>query len=129
MYVRCFKSLNNSSKKDICVVIVVACFYLFVNYLKTLSVNAFLHSYVLDIVCPIGMIPATNLITDCFFGTRMKKLSILMFYMFLCGIIFEYFNPKESAVTDIFDIVCYLFGTLLYWLFMRKYLFKSKNKD
>ena len=52
---------------------------------------------------------------------EITNLLLLLCLSLSAGIVWEFFAPliKSGAVTDIYDLVFYIFGTLIYWLIIK----------
>lgn len=52
-----------------------------------------------------------------FFANYSFKLFHILVFTFFCGIFWEYIVPlyREDTVSDLFDIMAYLLGTLIFW--------------
>lgn len=55
---------------------------------------------------------------------QLKKLWHIEMLMFCCGIFWEYITPlyRKNTISDIFDIVAYMIGGVIYWYIFQKYL-------
>lgn len=87
---------------------------------KNKELFAFFEGYFNDLLCPFVVFGAINTILLLKRKTHIKKLYILVSISLILGIIWEIFSPKmyHRYVTDKIDIVCYLAGTIIYWLFL-----------
>lgn len=69
-----------------------------------------------DILCPIVITAFINFIAVAF-GKELKRFALMMFLVFLVGVIWESFAHliMPRAVKDPLDMLCYMFGGLIYW--------------
>lgn len=108
-------------------------FYFFNNcYLKTHTTgfyNTFFICYFNDLICPLFFLPYTNLLLFVIEKEISRFYQILLVCIF-CGVIWEYFAPilKPSSTTDMFDILCYVSGGIIY-LFIQKAVSKCRSKN
>lgn len=118
-------------KSDLSVIEVVAVLYLInqsvKNNVNVEFIGSFLRCYFNDIICGIAF-PAY---CDLLLRTKNKSLDKLwkiVLLLFICGIAWEivpviFFN---HGVSDVFDIVCYIVGGMLYY-FIQKEVKKSRR--
>lgn len=105
--------------------LMVAALYLINNcYLKIYAPQAirwFFICYFNDLICPLLFFGYVNilLLTK---GKELSKLKLILLFGLLVSIVWEYGAPilKESSITDIGDIGCYLIGSILYWWILKK---------
>lgn len=78
-------------------------------------------SYFNDIIGSITFMAYTNLILS-FRKIILSKLWQIELLMFSCGVFWEFITPiyRADTVSDIFDVLAYMVGGILYWLLVRK---------
>lgn len=88
-------------------------------------IRVFFVGYFNDCICPLFFLSYVN----CILLTAKKeltKLRSLMLMSCIAGLFWEFAAPlvKPSAVTDLWDFVCYMIGSVLYWWLFKvsKYL-------
>lgn len=57
-----------------------------------------------------------------FYNKKLIKLWEIELLMLFCGLFWEYLTPlfRKNTVSDIFDVLAYMVGGLIYWMFARK---------
>ena len=104
-------------------IIIVAILYLLNNgiFKELVSIDTklkvFLVCYFNDLICPFGFLSYLNFLFR-FLNYRIRKVWEIWLWCFCAGLIWEYFAPllKTSAVSDPFDLLCYLIGGTGYYL-------------
>lgn len=104
-------------------IIVVAILYLLNNsiFKELVSVDTklkmFLVCYFSDLICPFGLLSYLNFLF-CFLNYRIRRILEIWLWCLCSGLIWEYFAPllKPSAVSDLWDLLCYLIGGTGYYL-------------
>lgn len=78
--------------------------------------------YFNDLICPLFFLSYCNILLLSI-GKEIKKLHWLLLFIFCVGPVWEFVTPllKETSVTDVFDLVCYLVGTIFYWFVLKIY--------
>ena len=124
------ENLFNSIKKrpiNLILIVVVICLYFFNNiYVKDHTagmVNEFFICYFNDLICPLFFISYSNLLLLTV-GREIKRLKWILIFGFVSALIWEFLAPvlKDGSVTDLIDIVCYMTGTVIYWLILRLFI-------
>ena len=82
--------------------------------------HEFFAGYFNDLMCPLFILPYSNMLLL----TVDKELKKLPYILLLClggSVIWELLAPlyKEGSVRDVWDVACYLFGGLLYWILLK----------
>lgn len=109
--------MKNIYKRDIVCLIAVGVLYL-INVYVVDTANIFMNGYFNDLICPIGVLSFVNIVLSVF-KVRYEKYGECMLFILLCGLFWEYSPLKENAVADIFDIVCYEVGAILYCIIQK----------
>lgn len=104
--------MKNIYKWDMICLITVVVLYL-INVYVVDTTNIFMNGYFNDLICPIGVLSFVNMVLNVF-KVRYEKYGECMLFILLCGLFWEYSSFKDNAVADIWDIVCYEVGTILY---------------
>ena len=114
-----FSSIRKTPINLILIIAVLLLYFLnnmFLKWHTTGIVQEFFICYFNDLMCPIFFLSYSNLLL---LGINMelKKLHWILLYGFCAGLIWEFVGPliKVSSVTDFFDLVCYLLGSIFYW--------------
>ena len=124
------KSALKQNKFDFIVFIFTALLYFVNNFiLKSITkgiANYFFTGYFNDLICPLGFVAYTNILLF-FINKKIDKFYHILFFCFLCGIVWEFIAPllKETSVTDPYDLLCYCIGGTLYWII--KFLISKIN--
>ena len=97
------------------------------------NLNVFMVGYFNDLICPFFFVSYCNILLLSI-GKEIRKLRWLLLFSFCAGLVWEFVAPmlKETSVTDILDLMCYLLGTFFYWLVLmiyQKCTFRGKNND
>ena len=119
---------------NIVLMIVVSVLYILNNKmikpLTTGSIHIFFVSYFNDLLCPLWFLGYVNLlmITVNKEVTRPKALFLICMSG---GLVWEFFAPliKKGSVTDPMDLLCYVFGTIAYWIILRGVIKRDYDKD
>lgn len=82
----------------------------------------FMCCYFNDCIGAITFIAYCNIVM-CFSKKKLEKLWQIELILFGCGLFWEIITPiyRNDTVTDIFDIVAYMIGGLLYTFIVRKF--------
>lgn len=99
-------------KRDVVCLIAVGVLYLLNMYVVN-TTSVFMNGYFNDLICPIGVLSFVNIVLSVF-KVRFERCGECMLFIFLCGLFWEYSPLKDNAVADIWDIVCYEVGAILY---------------
>ncbi len=85
--------------------------------ITTGNFHTFMNGYFNDLICPFFLLSYANILLLCV-GNELRKLHWILLFMFVAGCIWEFAAPlfKPTAVTDIWDLVCYICGGFLYWI-------------
>lgn len=80
------------------------------------AVGWFFIGYFNDLICPIGFMSYLNLVCS-YAKIRIEKLLAIQVCVFAAGLVWEFVAPivKPNSVIDIWDLVCYQFGGILYY--------------
>lgn len=100
--------------------VIITFLYFFNNYYLKQNTAGFFHwictCYFDDFMGGTLFLAYTNvfLATQ---GKLISKLWMCLGYMFLVGLFWEYWTPlvKKDSVSDVGDLISYLFGAVLYW--------------
>ena len=109
---------------NILLILIVAGFYLLNNlYFKNYTpenIRFFFICYFNDLICPLLFVSYANFLLI-IVHKEMQKLCHILLLCFSAGCFWEFGAPllKETAVTDLWDIVFYLLGGVLYWLCLK----------
>ena len=82
--------------------------------------HVFFTGYFNDLMCPLFILPYSNLLLL----TVRKELKKLPHILLVClggSVIWELLAPlyKVGSVRDIWDVACYLTGGVIYWLLLK----------
>lgn len=110
-------------------------------------INNFFICYFNDIICPLVLLPLTNLFLLLYIALCKKvflisvlfldkieygiyHLTHIVGYCLLCGIYWEFIYPINhvDSTSDINDLVCYLIGGVNYFIFF-KLINKKRKKN
>lgn len=108
---------------DLVNIIVVAILYLLNNCIFKqldfidIKLKWFLVCYFNDLICPFGFLSYLNFLFK-FLNYRIKSIWEILLWCLGSGLIWEYLAPfiKSSAVSDPYDLLCYLIGGVGYYL-------------
>ena len=115
--------------KNIVAIVLIAIVYVINNkFLKFNIINPkFLHIFLVghlnDCMASFGMLAYSNFLLEKE-GKEIKSLKNEIIFCMVIGAVWEYFAPviKPTAVFDYYDMLCYIFGGICYWLIIgRKY--------
>lgn len=83
-------------------------------------IQIFFISYFNDLICPLLFLSYVNILMMTT-GKEIKRLPVLLLLALVASLVWEFVAPivKPTSVTDLIDIVCYLVGSVVYWLLMR----------
>ena len=121
----CMESFRKSiaeNQMDLILLFVIATLYVLNNlFLKQNTrgiLREFLICYFNDIMAPIVLLAYSNILL----GTKGKRLYRIRHILLFClcaGLVWEFFAPiiKKGSVTDPCDMIAYLFGGSVYWIF------------
>lgn len=87
--------------------------------LKKIVYNYFMSCYFNDLVCPFILLSYTNIL---FSDTKyqLKKITTIVLYCFVCGLLWEFASLNPNSVADFNDIICYVSGGIVYWILKYK---------
>ena len=126
------KKIIKLNKIDFSLFIITASFYFTNNLIfKKISTGIFYYFFVCyfnDLICPIGFLSYVNIILS-FINKKIEKFYQILAFCFLCGFIWEFIAPlfKKNSVTDLWDLLCYCIGGMLYWI-IRFYMCNRNTK-
>ena len=85
------------------------------------AIRWYMSCYFNDTIGGVTFMAYCNLIFN-HYQKKMIKLWKIGFWMGGCGIFWEYITPvfRKNTISDPWDILAYICGGFLYWLFMRK---------
>ena len=104
--------MKSVCKRDVVCLIVVGVLYL-INVYVIDTTNFFMNGYFNDLICPIGVLSVVNIILSVF-KVRYESYGECMLFILLCGLFWEYSPLKDNAVADIWDLICYEAGAVIY---------------
>ena len=109
----------------ILIIIVLALYILNNTYLKHATsgiVQYMLICHFNDLMCPLFLMSYANLLLLTV-GRKVVSLKGILFIVIPAGLIWEFFAPfiKPSTTTDLYDLLCYVVGGVLYY-FIVKYV-------
>ena len=83
------------------------------------TLGYFLRCHFNDLLCPLVVIPACQIVLLVFLRTSMRKIGTLLLFFLACAVVWEFVIPlvKTGSTADMWDVVCYLGGTMLYWCY------------
>lgn len=112
-------------KKNITIIGITVALYIVNQIIKTRipieAIRWFMSCYFNDTIGGMTFMAYCNLIFS-FYNRKMIKLWQIELLMFFCGFFWEYLTPlfRKNTVSDVFDIVAYMVGGLIYWIITRK---------
>lgn len=107
-------------RKDTAAAVLVAVLYVVNNlYLKSQfsgNLRIFFVCYLNDLMAPVFLLSYANILLGSI-QRRLQKLWQILPMIFVFGCCWEFAAPlfKQSSVTDLIDILCYMAGAVLYW--------------
>ncbi len=119
-----FNWKNKKIPLDILLIIFTSILYIMNNvilkHIFTGILRYFFVCYFNDLICPLFLLSYTNLLLV----TVKKKIisfTNILFFIVPAGLIWEYFAPlvKPSATIDVYDLLCYFVGGVLYYFIIR----------
>lgn len=109
----------------VCAVLFYLNSYVVQGYLKEAYTNSFVtyvaQCYFNDFLGGLAFMCYTNLLIGLVkLEMRFKTLKATVIFMLICGIFWEYVAPLfvENSVSDPLDIVAYVSGAVVYWVFL-----------
>ena len=92
----------------------------------------FFIGYFNDLICPIGFLSYLNIVGS-FSNKRIERLLEIQIWMLGAGLVWEFVAPiaKPGSVTDLWDLMCYQFGGILYYLIIilkKRFIERGKNE-
>lgn len=114
-----------SKKKNLIIVGITVGLYVLNQIIKTKipieAIKWFMSCYFNDTIGGITFVAYCNLIFG-FYNKKLIKLWEIELLMLFCGLFWEYLTPlfRKNTVSDIFDVLAYMVGGLIYWMFARK---------
>lgn len=115
-----------SNPINLILMVIVFILYFFNNIILKKYTNGliqyFFICYFNDLICPLLFFSYSNILLISV-NKELKSLKWIMLMGLCSGLIWELFAPiiKSSSVTDIVDLIAYLFGTFLYWCIIKLY--------
>jgi len=104
----------------------------FMNVLVFLKINNsslhyFFSCYFDDLLAPILLLSYVNLLLS-IYNKKLYTLRYLILFILLVSIVWEYLVVyiKPNSVSDPFDILCYVLGTIIYWIIHTKWNHNTK---
>lgn len=122
-----------SKKKNLIIIFITITLYIVNQNIKTRIpvevIRWFMSCYFNDTIGGITFIAYCNIVFS-FYERKMIKLWQIELLMFFCGFFWEYLTPlfRKDTVSDIFDIVAYMVGGLIYWIIARREQNGSKKE-
>lgn len=89
------------------------------------KLSFFFSSYFNDILAPLLLFPYINLLLS-LIDKKLYSLKYLILIIMTCSFVWEYLALffKPTSVFDTLDILCYVFGTLIYWIIYKNWILK-----
>jgi hypothetical protein len=86
------------------------------------SLHYFFSGYFDDLLAPILLLSYVNLILS-IYNKKIYTLRYLILFILLVSIVWEYLVVyiKPDSVSDPLDILCYILGTIIYWIIHTKW--------
>ena len=90
------------------------------NVFRYTDIGWFFVGYFNDLICPIGFLSYLNIIYSCV-DYRIQKISEILLWMLVAGLVWEFIAPmiKSNSVTDVWDLICYQLGGVLYYCILK----------
>lgn len=127
------KGKNSHICTNIAIILSIAFAYFINSQIKPLLSDSFfaylLKCYFNDFMAGILICAYVNFILSISrYKFQIISLPVLLALSLVCGFVWEVVAPRyiQDSVSDVWDIVSYLLGSLAYWLFMK--LFKQNKK-
>ena len=102
----------------------IALFVYFFNKFVLLSITDgiaryFCQCYLNDLVCPLFFLGCCQIVWRCI-GQEIVTYPACLLFGMSGGLVWEYVAPiiNSKSVSDPMDLLCYFFGTTLYFLYM-----------
>ena len=131
-FCKTFEPLGNSWKFDSCCLIAATSLYWCNRLGAEFFTTTFMRCYFNDLCCGMWYMACTNLVLWVW-RHRVSKIHHVLIYIAVWGVIWEILGPsiKRTAVFDLWDIVIYIVGGLIYWVLgsFFEYLFISDHKS
>lgn len=120
------KILSSIKQRKINLILMVTVLFLYLINNMHLKKNTsghfrcFFICYFNDLICPLFFISYCNILLITI-NKEMVKLRWILLLGFCAGLIWEYIGPiiKPSSVKDYLDLVCYMIGSVLYWVIIK----------
>lgn len=82
--------------------------------------NYFCICYLNDLMCPLFFLSYSNILLISIRKEIVATRTVILI-CFLCGLVWEFFAPllKPDSTTDLMDILCYIFGGVIYLLIQK----------
>lgn len=82
------------------------------------AIGYFCRCYFNDLVCPLFFLAATNMMLG-LVGNRIQGFRRILVFGLFMSLFWEYIGPliNKNSVSDPIDILFYLIGTGIYWVF------------
>ena len=95
--------------------------------IKNEQLYLFMNCYFNDLIGGITFIAYCNFVGK-FFRREISRLPHILALLFFCGLFWEYITPlfRRNIVADVFDILAYMVGGIIYWGISR--LYKRKRE-
>ena len=107
----------------ILIITVLALYFLNNTYFKHATSGIVQHMFIChfnDLICPSFLMSYANLLLLTV-GKRVVSLKGILFIIIPAGLIWEFFAPfiKPSTTTDLYDLLCYVIGGVLYYFIVK----------
>ena len=79
-------------------------------------IEYFLKCHLNDLIAPIFILALSSVLLK-WIDYELKELWIIMLIGVFAGIVWEFVTPlfKTSSVADLYDFLCYVIGTMIYY--------------
>ena len=109
---------NNKTEFIFCgVIILIYCLNKCVLIKNSRGISGyFLRCYLDDLMAPIFILALSSMILR-WAGYELQNFWIILLIGVFAGVVWEYVIPfiKKSSVTDPYDLLCYIIGTIVYY--------------
>lgn len=95
--------------------------FIFLN-INNSTLHYFFSCYFDDLLAPILLLSYVNLLLS-IYNKKIYTLRYLILFILLVSIVWEYLivYVKPDSVSDPFDMLCYVLGTIIYWIIHTKW--------
>lgn len=127
------ESIRKRPMNLILLVTVIIAYWFNNLYLKSHTegtIRLFFVCYFNDLICPLFFFSYANLLLITV-NKEITRLWVICIISLCTSCVWEFVAPfiKPSSVTDLFDIVCYVTGGVVYWAILRYINNKNEHRS